>query len=190
MPNRTSGLRGVAFLVLAASAVVVILATASTSSARFAAQTSNANNLWEAAHLDLDVESTGQLFLDGEGLYPELVLENCIIITYKGTVDGVDIRLHTPEATGSLAPLFNLGIEIGSGTATDCSDFQSSGQAAFTGTVRSLAAEHGSFGTGLLLASDVDDGQRLTLRASGSVADTNRAQGLGSRFVVFVEARP
>lgn len=177
-------------MLLFSSAVVVLLATASTSSARFAARTDNSSNTWTAADLNLDVNTSHDLFLDGAGLYPGLELENCIIVTYTGSLDGVDVSVHAKAVNGGLERFFDLNIDVGGGSSTDCSDFRSNGEPAFEGTLRTFADRHGSIGTGLLLADDVASGSAVTVRVSGSVIDDNGAQGLDGRFIATIEARP
>lgn len=177
-------------MLLFACAVVVILATASTSSARFAARTDSENNVWTAARLEIEARSAEQLFLDGAGLYPGLELENCISITYRGSVDKVDLRLHNQSTTGSLDQFFEISIEIGSGVQDDCSDFEPIGGPAFTGTLRGFSEQHDGFTSGLLLTNELVNEESIALRIRGTVADTNEAQGLDGRFVAVVEARP
>ncbi len=169
---------------------MVIIATASTSSAQFSATTGNSNNTWTAAQLDLDIESAQELFLDGTGLYPGLELENCFIVRYTGSLDGVDVRIHAAAGSGGLQRYFDLSLEVGTGSSTDCSDFRPIGEPAFEGTLRMFADRHRSFESGLLLASGVASGDALMVRASGSVIDDNGAQGLDGRFVARIEARP
>jgi len=185
-----NGWRRAGILLLFVCAAVVITATASTSSARFVANTDNDNNFWEAANLELEVDGAQNLFLEGSGLYPGLMVENCFVVTYFGTIDGVDIRVHSQGQGGSLGRFFELTIQTGSGTASDCSDFEAGGQPAFSGTLSTFSARHGSFESGLLLAADMADGDQITVRASGALRNDNAAQGLSGRFVAVVEARP
>jgi hypothetical protein len=190
VPVRRSALHGAAFVLLAASAVVVLVATAATSSARFSAQTENESNFWQAARLELDVDSRQDLFLDGTNLYPGLELENCFVVTYTGSANDVSLMLHATGLNGSIDRYFELRIEVGNGVDTGCSDFSPIGEPAFEGTLRSFIDRHGSFGSGLILGSDIDDGDRVTVRASGALRDDNRAQGQTGRFIATLEVRP
>ncbi len=168
--------------------MVVVLATASTSSARFSAQTDNQSNLFQAATMELTVDSGRQLFLDGTGLYPGLELENCIVVTYRGSLDDIDVRLSATRTAGTLDRFFDLDLEIGTGSLTDCSDFRTRGSL-FSGTLADLEARHASYPTGLILAASISDGATVTVRASGRLQDTNDAQGVAGQFLATVEAR-
>ncbi len=176
-------MRGLGLGLVAASAVIVVLATASTSSARFAARTDNDTNLWQAATLDLDVRSGRQLFLDADGLYPGLELQNCVVVRYGGSIRA-DIHLRTVDRSGSLPRFFDVEVEAGRGDATDCSDFVGD-RTLYTGRLDGLAS-----GGDLLLATNVGDGHTVTLRVSGRLIDTNAAQGTVGRYDAVVEATP
>lgn len=166
-----------------------------TASAGFSGSTANENSLFEAATIDLvlldDAPGTEQRFvIDAAGLRPGLIVERCLPLTYRGSLDEVTVRLHgnIRGGTGLEEHLLTV-IETGSGTSVDCVDHTPSGTV-FEGRLSTLWSNHGSFEDGMNVLSPASDGDGTTLRIAIEVDSDNRAQGLDTAFVMVVEARP
>lgn len=190
------------FVALAVFAIVVVLAagavafsTVTTASARFAASTGNESSLFEAAAIDLVVDNgedgaAARLLVDADGLYPGLLVDRCLLVTHRGSLDAVDVRFHVaPGDETELAPFLQTRVEIGEGADPECSDFEPV-EAIFAGSLSQLLAEHGSFSDGVELMSDAGDGDSVAMRISFEVVSDDRAQGLTTGFMATLEARP
>lgn len=179
-------------VLLAAGAVA--FSTVTTASARFAASTSNESSLFAAAEIDLVVDNgdgaAARLLVDADGLYPGLVVERCLVVTHRGSLEGVDVRLHVaPGSDTGLARFLRTEVELGEGVDAECGDFEAA-ESQFSGTLSELLADHGSFPQGIDLMSDAGDEQSITLRVSFEVESDDRAQGLSTDFMATLEARP
>lgn len=189
MGNVRSMLLAVAGAVLAS--VVFVGVSTTTTSARFSASTENTGNVWETAKLSLDVADRSgdavELFLDAANLYPGLIVRNCVEVTINTSLPTVAARLHGQVVQSSpLAELFDVVVEVLDSSA-NCSDDEP-GERLFLGTLAELIDRHGSFAEGLVVSSEPVEA--LTLRFTGSVRDTNAAQGLELAYLVVMEARP
>jgi hypothetical protein len=158
------------------------------SHAAFTATTLNEGNRWEAGTVVLEDGDAGTAMFDESGLVPGTDGEQCIDVTYRGTVDS-EVRLYVAEGdlAGTLGPHLRLTVEIGDGGAFgDCSGFDPT-STIFDGTLAGLAAAHASFadgagpGTWLPLC---DSGESRTYRFSYVLEADDGAQGLdaGARF--------
>ena len=168
--------------------------TVDTASARFSGSTATENSLFEAAAIDLAVDDDGgqdtRLLVDADGLYPGLVIERCLVVTHRGTLDDVAVRLHgSGDGDSGLAPFLRTQIDLGAGMEPDCSDFRTS-VPAFSGRLSDLWQAHATFADGVDLMPTAADGDAITVRLAFEVADDDRAQGLQASFTVIVEARP
>ena len=174
---------------------VVVWSGVTTASARFAATTSNDSSLLSAAEVDLVVESTDEvaatgLLIDAAGLYPGLVVERCVEITYWGSASDVAVRMFGRPGGGTGLENY-IEMDIQSGTATDpeCSDFVPN-STVFDDTLRVFWDRHPSFDDGLPVMDAAQSGVGTWARFSLQVADDNAAQNLTTEFWLTVEARP
>ena len=171
-------------------AVVVAVSGVRTSSARFAASTENRTNLWEAATIELDVDGEGErkdLMLNGAALHTESELRNCVLVDLRSSTEAPRLRLHgTIGSDDGLAPYFDVTIERGT-VDGGCERFITE-QTVYSGTLQSLTSNHGSFSSGVQI--DEMDRGLVPLRFTGSVQNTNEAQGRSLRYVVHIEAKP
>lgn len=177
-------------LVFAALAATVFVGAVTTSEARFVASTENTSNLWEAAELSLKLDGkssdTEVLFLDEQDLYPGREISNCIVVSTESSLDVIDVRLHaTAESNSPLAQYFDVLIERSD--TGGCTGFGAS-DVIYRGTLAELLTRHGKFDDGLSISTE--PGIAVDLRLTGSIQDTNDAQGLSLDYVVFAEARP
>ena len=182
---------GVAIL-LAAGAVA--LTAISTASASFAGSTSSEDSLFEAAAVDLSVTdgdgSSSRLAIEAEGLYPGLVIQRCLIVGYRGSLDDVPIRLHGESGDSSgLEQYLRTTIQAGSGSSPACDDFKPE-QGVFSGTLAEFWQDHATFASGVELMSSASDGDTITVRFATEIDDDDQAQGLITTFAIVFEARP
>lgn len=181
------------FVVSAAGALV--WSTIETASAGFSGTTSNDGSLFEAAAIDLVLgptsgATTAGLLIESDGVYPGLLVERCILVTYHGGLDSVDVRLSGAVEDGTgLETYLHTEIEIGSGASPTCDDFVHA-STAYSGVLREFGREHGTFEEGLDLMTGAVDGDFVSMRLAFEVADDDRAQGLTSRFWFTVGAKP
>jgi hypothetical protein len=189
---RRAALAPLLILVALGSAAVVLMATARTSSANYAARTTNEGNLFTSAPVSVDVESPterqAQLFLEGTGLYPGKQLENCLRIVDRSSVDAVDYRLFSPAIEGELGAYFEISITVATVSDETCQP-DPEGEVVFTGTLGEFAGRHESFETGLVLEPP-DPGTELALFVEGALMASDEAQGLRVSYDVVLEVRP
>jgi hypothetical protein len=175
-----------------AAALIVGAATWDTTTAQISASTGNESNSWDAGNVDIESDATSRLLFDADNLFPGRIVENCVAITYVGSVDAVDVRVFGSVAggTGLDAHLETRVLAGDGGGHDDCTGFVASGSPLFTGTFAELAGDHGSFEAGLPLMTAVDEGASRTLQVTVEVADTDAAQSLVTEFELVIEARP
>ncbi len=116
------GLAAVVVSLLAVSALVV-----DSSIAAFTASTSNTGNSFSTGTVDLVDDDLGAVMFTASGLVPGQSVQDCIVVTYQGTVtDPAGVKVYSGGFTdsGDLATYLNLTIEEGSGgTFGDCTGF-------------------------------------------------------------------
>lgn len=188
----------VALGVLGAAAALTWSALATTS-ARFAG-TTQARSLFEAADIELRLGDaatadggsgpSAAVQIAADELYPGLVIERCLPVTYRGSLDEVTVRLHAERAGGTgLERHVEAVLVAGTGAGADCADFRAAREL-YRGTLDALWAQHGSFERGLALLDEGVDGESVTVRVELGVVGDNAAQGLESAFWLVIEARP
>ncbi len=195
-PSQTRlGLVALGSLLVLGAAAVFVWAGLTTASARIAATTTNESSLLTAASVDLvvdggdDVAATG-LLIDAAGLYPGLVVERCLEVTYWGSADAVPVHLFGQLGGGSgLEGFIDTTVDIGVGTQSSCSDFVPSSQL-FDGTLADLWARHDTFDSGLAVMDAAESGVATWMRVTIEVIDDNAAQDLTTTFWLTLEARP
>ena len=182
-------------LAVLGAAVVFVWSGLTTASARIAATTSNDSSLILAASVDLvvsngDGASSAGLLIDADGLYPGLLIERCVEVTYWGDLPDVPVRMFgTPSGGTGLETYVLTTVERGSASSSECADFVAT-DALFDGTLLELWGQHGSFEQGLRLIDRADNGTQTWVRIAVEVADDNRAQSLTTAFWLTLEARP
>lgn len=162
-----------------------------TSQGRVTAVTANRGNLFATGYIELDTDSVTRLLFDASGLYPGPVLEQCITVSYAGTIGDVAVRLHAQMVGGTglddfVATRFQVGRGGGEGS---CTGFRAE-RTIFDGTLAELGAAHPDFEGGAVVWEQAQPGDQLTLRATAEIVDDNAAQGLTTEFMLTVEARP
>lgn len=197
-PDRTTRF-GLAALVAMCSTVLVAVAfliwsSMTTASARFAASTSNENSLLTAASVDIVVGGAGgssaALRIEGDGLYPGRIVERCLPVTFRGTIDGVSVRLMGRLEGGTgLGQFIATEIDRGTGSDENCQDFVAD-IPVYRGPLDQLWLDHPTFAEGLRLLPAAVDGETTTMRVRLEVESDNDAQGRTTDFSLIVEGRP
>ncbi|NNE72312.1 MAG: hypothetical protein HKN26_01475 [Acidimicrobiales bacterium] len=167
------------------------IAGVTTTQARISASTSNTANVWSAGTLELDIDGPSRLFIDAGNMYPGLLLERCIPITYAGSIDGGDIRLFGELLPGgtNLEEYLVLAVETGRGSDPDCGDFTLE-RSLFNGSLAAMWQTHADFERGLPILDADAAGATTTMRVQLTVVDDNAAQSLASNFNAVLEVRP
>lgn len=182
-------------LIVLGAAAVFVWSGVSTASARIAATTSNDSSLVLAASVDLvvsngDEASSAGLLIDADGLYPGLLIERCIEVTYWGELTDVPVHMFgTPSGGTGLEAYVLTTVETGKASSNECADF-SPGRSLFDGTLLELWNEHSSFENGIRIIDQADNGAQTWVRISVELADDNAAQDLSTAFWLTLEARP
>ena len=175
------------------AAVVLVWTSVTTASARFAGSTANESSLFTAASDDVivgNLDDPTALTIDGDGLYPGRVIERCIPVTFRGSLEDVKVRLIGQSNGGTgLDNFIETTLEVGSGADLNCSDFAAE-RTAFQGSLADLWLRHGEFTTGLDIMESAADGDTSVMRIAVEVVSDDAAQGLTSEFSMLIEARP
>ncbi len=179
-------------ILLLGAVVVLLYNAASTSSARVTASTSGEGVLVAGDVVLEKVDSTAELFLDADDLYPGLEVRGCAVIEYSGSVPAT-IRLHGDPGAGTGLDAF-VDIRLvrlpgGECPAPDESD-RAPGREVFDGRLAALWTDHSSWADGLTVDASLAPGDRLVIEAIASVVDDDGAQGLTTGFSLTVEGRP
>jgi len=193
--SRTSTTRLGAF---ALSLLLVGFLVVTGSRAAFTDTTDNTGNSWATGTVALSDDDTTLAMFNASGLKADDVIENCLRVTYDGTLDS-DVELYAAGLTGTLGTYLDLQIEIGDGgsfasTATaagtvPCSGFVADvGGPIYSGTLASFAAARTDFGSGVGTWGP-SAGEFKTYRFLVTVQDDNDAQGLAAGLGFVWEAQ-
>ena len=163
----------------------LVIASIRTSSARFVDTTASEANLFEAGTVDVVTEHPSELVFRANNVYPGLVLENCVVVVYRGSLAPAEIRLHASIDGGTGLERFLL-FEV-----TAAPDCEGSGPArtVYDGTLDRFVGSHRDFASGLDSWTADDAGDTRAVRFSAEVVDDNGAQGLNTVFTFRWEAR-
>ncbi|NND76136.1 MAG: hypothetical protein HKN44_14120 [Ilumatobacter sp.] len=174
------------------AAIVFVLNAAATTSARVAATTSSEGLLTTATINLSQPGSAVDLLLDGDGLYPGVPVDGCVVIEYAGTIP-VTVRLHGTSSAGSgLDPYVDFRLtELDANSCPDAAAEQPGTRAElYAGRLDVFWSQHGSFASGVEVDRPLVSGDRIAVSAEAIVTDDNRAQGQSTDFTLTIEARP
>jgi len=190
--SRTSTTRLGAF---ALSLLLVGFLVVTGSRAAFTDTTDNTGNNWATGTVSLSDDDTTLAMFNASGLKADDVIENCLVVTYDGSLDS-DVTLYAANLTGTLGTYLDLEIEIGDGgsfasTATaagtvPCTGF--SGSSIYSGTLAGFAGASTDFGSGVGTWGP-STGEFKTYRFLVTVQDDNAAQGLAAGVGFVWEAQ-
>lgn len=123
--------------------LLVSVAVLRLSSAAFTGTTSNPGNNWAAGTVTLTDNDAGAALFSATGLAPGDTGNNCINVTYAGSIDTSAVKLYAAVTAGGLESYVDLVVERGA-EVLDCSLFVSS-ESVYTGTLNAMGT---SFATG------------------------------------------
>jgi hypothetical protein len=139
-------------LAVAVSILLVSFLVASVSRAAFIQTADNSANVVGAGTIDLVDNDSGSVLFNVSTLVPGDTVENCIVVTYQGTVaDPAAVKLYSGGFTdsGDFADFLNITIEEGSGgTFNNCTGFTSANVIESGGTLTGFDTTHSSYATG------------------------------------------
>jgi hypothetical protein len=178
--------------------VVVGLAGSVIASAVFSAFTStttNTGNKIEAGTVHIASNDAAAPMYVATGQKPGVVSENCITVTYDGTLPAA-VKLYTPSTLDAGAAYVDLTITRGTGAAAfdDCTGFtpDATGSSVYSGTLDAFATAHADYTNGLALtnglgaAGDWIKDDEVQYQFQVSIQDDDAAQGATSGLHDFV----
>ena len=156
--------------------------------AAFSDTTDNIGNTWTAGSVILTDDDGVTAMFTVTGMKPLDVVENCIVVTYKGTLLPADVVLYGVSGGSGLDAYLDLIVEEGAGgTFNNCSGF--SGSAIYTGTLADFAVAHTNFGNGAGTWTPSVNPESKTYRFTVTLQDDNAAQTLGATATFTWEAQ-
>ncbi len=157
--------------------------------AAFSDTTENTGNAWSTGTVILEDNDFGAAMFTVTGMKPLDVVENCIVVTYKGTLLPADVVLYGVSGGSGLDAYLDLVIDEGTGAAFgNCSGFGFTSNI-FTGTLTSFAATHTNFGNGAGVWDPAANPESRTYRFVVTLQDNNAAQGLNATATFTWEAQ-
>ena len=157
--------------------------------AAFTSITGNPGNSWNTGRVSLTNDTSGvAIFNNVSGLIPGSFGNNCILVTYTGTVAST-VKLYAANYSGAVGPYLTLTIETGAGTS--CGAFGAA-TTIFSGTLQTMRTTNTSFATGLPAASPwspATNGAAKPYKFSYVLGDDNAAQSATTSVDFVWEAR-
>jgi hypothetical protein len=174
--------------------VVGIIASAAlvwgSTSAAFYGRSSNNADSWAAGTVALSDDdggttpTTGTAMFSVAGIQPGDTGQQCITVTYGGTVAAA-VKLYQTGASGSLGATLNITVEQGTGGSySSCTGFIT-GSTIYTGTLGGLSTTYAG-GVGTWAATN---GATKTYRTTWSVQDDNAGAGQTAQTTFTWEAQ-
>jgi hypothetical protein len=162
--------------------VVGAVATAGAFSA-FSGQTDNPNNQITAGTVDVQDNDAGGALYSIPTAKPNDPKENCIEVTYTGSLPA-DIKMYrVPGALGTLAPYANLKVEYGtqaSPSFPSCIGFNALGTL-YDSDLPSFATDYtGGYAATPGVDGDWDQNETLVYRVTVSIDNNPLAEGLNT----------
>lgn len=178
---------GVPILSLALVSLVVVIG----SRAAFSDTTSNATNNWAAGTVVITDDDAGAAMFNASDMTPGDSVENCIVVTYSGTLVPATVSLYGTIGGSGLDAYLDLDLDIGSGGVFgDCTGFtKDTGGDIFTNTLANFSTSHTNFGNGLQSWSPAANPESKTYRFILTLQDDNGAQGLDASATFTWEAQ-
>lgn len=139
-------------LAIGVALLLVSFLVASVSRAAFIDTTDNTASVLGAGTVELVDNDSGSVLFNLTTMVPGDTAENCIVVTYQGTVaDPAAVKLYSGGFTdsGNFADYLNITIEEGSnGTFGDCTGFTSASTIETGGTLTDFDTAHTGYATG------------------------------------------
>jgi hypothetical protein len=165
-------------MAVAVALLMLTVLTVSRSQAAFSANTDNVANGFNTGTVDLTDDDGGATALfNAVALSPGTPVENCIVVTYTGSLTPADIKLYGTSA-GDLAPYLDTTVEVGSGGAFgDCTTFvPDAGLPLYDGTLSAFSTAHTDWSNGLATFTAPATSTAKTLKFTVEVQNTPLAQ--------------
>lgn len=173
---------------MAAVLLVGALVVAS-SMAAFSATTSNAGNSWSAGTVVITDDDTGSAMFIVSNMAPLASVDNCIAVTYSGSLLPSDVNLYGVSGGTGLDTYLDVTVEEGTGGVFDnCSGFTPT-STIFSGTLASFAATHTNFTNAAGAWNPAANPETRVYRFTVSLQDSNLAQGLNATATFTWEAQ-
>jgi hypothetical protein len=177
-----------------------------TSRAAFTDTTDNNGNDFGAGTVSIVDDDTGLVMFNVASMAPGDVVQNCILVTYTGSLDTSGVRLYTAnQATTTatnLAPELNVTIDEGTvgpfvatelgGGEGDCSTFVLGSNLVTAVPMDTLAGTYTSFGTGLSAWAPLggsSDSRSYRITVELDAAATDAFQGMDAQIDFVWEAQ-
>ncbi|MCO8269502.1 hypothetical protein M1L60_02725 [Actinoplanes sp. TRM 88003] len=179
----------------AATALAAAAAHLYPANARFTDTTSNTGNTVSSGTVVLSgtVPLGGQLFTVPNAI-PGSTAIACVITTYTGTLPAT-VQMYVPSVTGTLGSYMVFRLQIGTGSNTDCSDFNptstlynTSGMRAASQTLDAFIGAHNTWATGVGNWSATTNTTR-TWKLEWIVQSNDAAQSQSTSFTARWEAQ-
>lgn len=173
------------------------------SRAAFTASTDNTANNWAAGDVAISDDDGGATAMfNALNLGPTDVVENCIVVTYDGSLATSGVTLYGAETTaGTLDTYLNMTIEIGDGGAfpgsaatqdgeVPCAGFVAD-ETIYSGTLANFTATATNYGSGVEPAAGWTPtvGQFKTYRFVVTLLDNQLASGQDTEVAFTWEAQ-
>lgn len=131
----------------------------------------------QSGAVELTDDDGGLALFDLRALAPGQAAENCITVTYRGTIFDLEVGMRV-RGGGALAPHLLTKVEMGSGGGYGSCDGFRAGRTIYDGTLAELQALHGPSTRALptFVARQTPDSR--TFRITFEMTDTVDAQGL------------
>jgi len=159
--------------------------------AAFTATTSSDANTWASGTVALSVDNPGTARFAESGLVPGDFDDQCITVTYTGTV-AANVEMYvtsTPSEPIGLAPYLDMVVQVGNGVEPDCSDFFPQQYPFDWAPASTLVGSHSTYATGLGTWAPSAAGQTKTYRIFWALQDTDLAQNQSVALDVTWEAQ-
>ena len=160
--------RRIASLAVPAAMLLVGAMVWQASSSAFSSDTRNIGNSWETGSVALTDDDAGAAMFQVQNVVPGQTGQKCILVTARSSVPGL-VKLYTADlAADGLQDYVKVTIQQGTGgTFGDCTGFVATATEA-SQSLSQLAADHTSYGTGILpwSTAGVPTGESATYKVS------------------------
>ena len=158
------------------------------SEAAFSDTTDNTANSFSTGSVVLTDDDTGNALFTAAAVSPGVPVEECIAVTYSGTLVPADIRMYA-TSSGALAPFLDASIDVGTGGGYgNCAGF-SFGSNLYNDTLSNLSGTHSNWATCLATFTAATNPSSVTLRFTIDVQNVPAAQGQTASADIIFEAQ-
>lgn len=168
----------------AVSALIISTLVVSQSTAAIEPDGTVAGNAVAAGTVELSDDDEGRSLVDLEAMAPRRPVEECITVSYTGSILPVELTLQT-QVVGDLGPYLDVRVEQGVGGGfDDCEGFEAD-KTVFDGTLQGLSVRGA-----MPLGRFYNTGDEVTFRFRFELLDEADAVGRASSIDFVWEAAP